>query len=47
MRETADNTSTETAYYLLSTALAPERFNEVMHQLWGVKIACSGGWIWS
>ncbi len=37
VRETADNASTETAYYLLSTALTPERFNEVVRQHWGVE----------
>jgi predicted transposase YbfD/YdcC len=37
VRETADNTTTETAYYLLSAALAPERFNEVVRQHWGVE----------
>jgi predicted transposase YbfD/YdcC len=36
-RETADKTTTETAYYLLSTALSPERFNEVVRQYWGVE----------
>jgi len=29
IRETVEKTSAETAYYLLSTALSPERFNEV------------------
>ena len=29
MRETAEKTTTETAYYLLSSELTPERFNEV------------------
>jgi hypothetical protein len=37
VRETADNTSTEAAYCLLSTALAPERFNEGVRQHWGVE----------
>jgi predicted transposase YbfD/YdcC len=37
IRETPDKTSTETAYYLLSTALTPERFNEVVRQHWGVE----------
>jgi hypothetical protein len=27
VRETAEKTTTETAYYLFSTALSPERFN--------------------
>jgi len=37
MRETAEKTTTETAYYLLSTALSPERFNQVVRQHWGVE----------
>ena len=37
MRETATKTSTETAYYLLSAALSPERFNEVVRSHWGVE----------
>ena len=37
VRETPDKTTTETAYYLLSTALSPERFNEVVRQHWGVE----------
>ncbi len=37
VRETAQNTSTETAYYLLSAALTPQRFNEVVRQHWGVE----------
>ena len=36
-RETADKTTTETAYYLLSAALSAERFNEVVRQHWGVE----------
>jgi predicted transposase YbfD/YdcC len=36
-RETAVKTTTETAYYLLSTALSPERFNEVVRSHWGVE----------
>ena len=36
-RETADKTSTETAYYVLSTALSGERFNEVVREHWGVE----------
>jgi hypothetical protein len=31
-RETADKTTTETAYYLLSRALSPERLNQVVRQ---------------
>jgi len=43
VRETAANTTTEakttteTAYYLLSTALSGERFNEVVRSHWGVE----------
>ncbi len=37
VRETAEKTTTETAHYLLSRALAPERFNEVVRQHWGVE----------
>jgi predicted transposase YbfD/YdcC len=36
-RETADKTTTETAYYLLSAALSAERFNEVVRQHWGME----------
>jgi len=36
-RQTAGKTTTETAYYLLSAPLVPERFNEVVRQHWGVK----------
>jgi predicted transposase YbfD/YdcC len=37
VRETAGKTTTETAYYLLSTALSGERFNEVVREHWGVE----------
>ena len=37
VREMADKTTTETAYYLLSTAMAPERFGEVVRSHWGVE----------
>ena len=37
VRETAEKTTTETAYYLLSTPLTPQRFNEVARQHWGVE----------
>ena len=37
VRETADKTTTETAYYLLSRVLSPERFNQVARQHWGIK----------
>ncbi|MGO8791314.1 MAG: ISAs1 family transposase, partial [Terriglobia bacterium] len=36
-RETTDKTTLETAYYLLSRELSPERFNEVVRQHWGVE----------
>jgi predicted transposase YbfD/YdcC len=37
VREMAEKTTTETAYYLLSRVLSPERFNEVVRQHWGVE----------
>lgn len=37
IRETPGKTATETAYYLLSTALSAERFNEVVRLHWGVE----------
>lgn len=37
IRETAAKTTTETAYYLLSTALSSERFNEVVRSHWGIE----------
>jgi predicted transposase YbfD/YdcC len=37
IRETAIKTTTETAYYLLSTALSAARFNEVAREHWGVE----------
>jgi len=37
IRETSAKTTTETAYYLLSTALSVERFNEVVRSHWGVE----------
>lgn len=37
VRETAEKTTTETAYYLLSTALSAERLNGVVRQHWGVE----------
>ena len=44
-RETAAKTTTETAYYLLSTALSAERFNEVVRARIGAsKTGCIGGW---
>ena len=36
-RETKAKTTTETAYYLLSSVLSPERFNEVVRSHWGVE----------
>lgn len=37
IRETAAKTTTETAYHLLSTALSPDRFNEVVRSHWGIE----------
>jgi predicted transposase YbfD/YdcC len=37
VRETAGKTTTETAYYLLSTALSGERLNQVVRSHWGVE----------
>jgi predicted transposase YbfD/YdcC len=37
VRETAEKTTTETAYYLLSSTLTPERFNEVVRQHWSIE----------
>jgi predicted transposase YbfD/YdcC len=37
IRESTEKISTETAYYLLSTALSPERLNEVVRSHWGVE----------
>jgi predicted transposase YbfD/YdcC len=37
IRETPGKTATETAYYLLSTELSAERFNEVVRSHWGVE----------
>jgi predicted transposase YbfD/YdcC len=37
IRETPTTTTTETAYYLLSAALSPERLNEVVRSHWGVE----------
>jgi predicted transposase YbfD/YdcC len=37
IRETVGKTTTETAYYLLSTALTAKRFNEVVRAHWGVE----------
>ena len=37
IRETTTNTTTETAYYLLSSALSGERFNEVAREHWGIE----------
>jgi predicted transposase YbfD/YdcC len=36
-RETASTATTETAYYLLSAALSPERFGQVARSHWGVE----------
>ena len=37
IRETPAKTTTEKAYYLLSTPLSPERLNEVVRSHWGVE----------
>jgi predicted transposase YbfD/YdcC len=37
IRETPATTTTETAYYLSSQALSPERLNEVVRSHWGVE----------
>jgi len=37
VRETSGKTTTETAYYLISTALSSERFNETVRFHWGVE----------
>jgi predicted transposase YbfD/YdcC len=37
LRETADKTTTETAYYLLSAAMTPERFGEVVRSHWAIE----------
>jgi predicted transposase YbfD/YdcC len=37
VRESAAKTTTEMAYYLLSTPLSPERLNEVVRSHWGVE----------
>ena len=36
-RETINKTTCETAYYLLSAPLTPERFNEVVRSHWGIE----------
>jgi predicted transposase YbfD/YdcC len=37
VRETAEKTTTESVYYLLSTAMAPERFGEVVRSHWAIE----------
>jgi predicted transposase YbfD/YdcC len=37
IRQTADKTTTETAYYLLSAPLSPQRFNEVVRSHWDIE----------
>jgi predicted transposase YbfD/YdcC len=37
IRETSEKTTTETAYYLLSRVLSPERLNQVARQHWGIE----------
>ena len=48
VRETPGKTTTETAYYLQSTVLSGERFNEVACAPIGAsRTGCTGGWMWS
>jgi predicted transposase YbfD/YdcC len=37
VREAADKTTAETAYYLLSTTMTPERFGEVVRSHWAIE----------
>jgi predicted transposase YbfD/YdcC len=37
VRQTAEKTTTEAAYYLLSRVLSPERFNQVVRQHWSIE----------
>ena len=37
VRETADKTTTETAYYVLSRAMTPERFAEIVRSHWAIE----------
>ena len=37
VREAADKTTTETVYYLLSAAMTPERFNQVVRSHWAIE----------
>lgn len=37
VRDTLEKTTTETAYYLLSSELTPERFHEVVRQHWSIE----------
>lgn len=37
VRETASKTTEETAYYLLSATLTPERFGDVTRAHWGIE----------
>jgi predicted transposase YbfD/YdcC len=43
VRETSAKTTTEAAYYLLSTALSAERFNEVARPIGVSRMHCTGG----
>jgi len=47
MREADGKTSSETAYYLLSQALSPERLNTVVRSHWQIETGCTGGSMWS
>jgi predicted transposase YbfD/YdcC len=37
VREAEENTTAETAYFLLSRVLSPERFNEAVRQHWRIE----------
>jgi hypothetical protein len=45
IRETAEKTSSETAYYLLSQPLSAERFNAVARDHWGSIGALTSSWM--
>jgi hypothetical protein len=46
MRETAEKTTTETAYYLLSRVLSPERSTKWFDSTGALKTACTGASMW-
>jgi len=43
IRETPAKTTTDTAFYLLSAALSPERLNDVARSHWASRMPCIGG----